>query len=149
MNRLPMLERSGGALAAALGHDPTMSAALENVVAGVWMPDTLDPALTELVLARICQLLRHPRSFTSEHSTTEKVDAVASWPTSSLFDEREKAALQLTELMVMDAKAVDDDAVELFRSVAGDAATMGLVVAIAVLDQQVRLEVAMTEEGDD
>ena len=75
----------------------------------------LDPVLRSLVTVRVSQI-NGCRFCVDLNSATllkrgvpiEKVDALADWPTSDLFDDRERAALDYAEAVTLTDREVDD-----------------------------------------
>jgi alkylhydroperoxidase family enzyme len=79
----------------------------------VW--ELVDPVLLELCRLRMAGLLGFKsglalRSDPARRAglTEDRIGALPSWPTSSLFSERERAALAMTEQFVIDPNGVDD-----------------------------------------
>ena len=62
--------------------------------------------------------------------TEEKISRLASYRTDSIFDEREKIALEFAELMALDHKSIDDDFFRRMRAHFSDAEVVELGMAI-------------------
>ncbi|MFN3919418.1 MAG: carboxymuconolactone decarboxylase family protein [Methylohalobius sp.] len=83
----------------------------------------LDPALRCLVTVRVSQI-NHCRFCVDINSwllakrtgSEDKVQALAAWRESELFDEREKAVLEYTEAMTYPERGVEDEMVEKLKA---------------------------------
>ncbi len=62
--------------------------------------------------------------------TEEKISRLASFRTDSIFNEREKIALEFAELMALDHKSIDDDFFRRMRAHFSDAEVVELGMAI-------------------
>ena len=62
--------------------------------------------------------------------TEEKISRLASFRTDSIFNEREKIALEFAELMALDHKSIDDDFFRRMRAQFSDAEVVELGMAI-------------------
>ena len=62
--------------------------------------------------------------------TEEKISRLASYRTDSIFNEREKIALEFAELMALDHKSIDDDFFRRMRAHFSDAEVVELGMAI-------------------
>jgi alkylhydroperoxidase family enzyme len=112
---------------------------LTGLVAAAW--DETDPVLLELARLRIATLLGNdaelaPRTAAAREAglTDSKIDAIAAWPTSPLFDARERACLSLTEQFVMDANGVTDEQVAAVTEHLGAEGCYSFVQAVSVLE---------------
>lgn len=86
------------------GLAPDAHRAMLGLEGAVW----LEPRLRELVEVRAAQLdgcadslLRHARDALALGETRERLAELARWRASPLFDDRERAALRLTEALVL------------------------------------------------
>ena len=71
------------------------------------------------------------------------VDDLSNWPTSSLFDERQRAVLSWSEQWVIDPEQItDEDAVRLRASLT-DKECAALSTALAVFESLTRTRVAL------
>ena len=70
------------------------------------------------------------------------LDAVAQWPTSPLFDERDRAVLGWCEQYVIDVASMDDATAGAVREHLGDAGLVDLTNAFLVIEQRQRLRTA-------
>ena len=66
--------------------------------------------------------------------TEAKIDALPSWPSSPLFDARERACLALTEQFAMDASGVTDEQVADVTEHLGADGCYAFVQAVSVLE---------------
>jgi alkylhydroperoxidase family enzyme len=131
------------------GH-PDVAAELAAAHSAAWKID--DPVLLELCRLRIAQLLgcdaewstRSPEALAAGLSE-ETIAAVAQWPTSPLFGERERACLALTEQWVIDVASVTDEQVEAVRNELGDAGLVAFANALLVVEQRQRLRLAWAQ----
>ncbi len=62
--------------------------------------------------------------------TEDKISRLASYRTDSIFNEREKIALEFAELMALDHKSIDDDFFRRMRAHFSDAEVVELGMAI-------------------
>lgn len=93
---------------------PEAFATFERAAGLVWQ--ATDPALAELSRRRIAMLLRDTQAGANgpggaRAADAEKAAALASWATSPLFNETERACLAFTEQFVMDVGAMTPDLV--------------------------------------
>ena len=112
---------------------------MTNFVAAAW--EETDPVVLELARLRIATLLgargelaRRTASARDAGLTEAKIDALPSWPTSPLFDARERACLALTEQFVMDANGVTDEQVADVTEHLGAEGCYAFVQAVSVLE---------------
>lgn len=110
-----------------------------------------DGVLAELVRLRIATLLGHPRAgIRSPHVDAEdlpdgKIDALPRYPTSELFDERERDCLAFAEQFVMDvANMTDEDAAAVSRHF-DDSEFYAFVASVYIADYGQRLEMASAQ----
>jgi alkylhydroperoxidase family enzyme len=122
---------------AALAPDAT--AALTDVVAAAF--EGTDPVLLELARLRIATLLGNQpeldrRTAVAQDAglTEAKIAALPAWPTSPMFDARERACLSLTEQFVMDANGVTDEQVDDVTEHLGAEGCYAFVQAVSVLE---------------
>jgi 4-carboxymuconolactone decarboxylase len=96
-------------------HSPALAMAfLEQVTAVRWKTE-LDGQTREIVIIRIGMLNRveyvfkaHVPAYTAKEGLTrEQCDALADWRSSTLFDERQRAALAYTDAMTRDIQVSD------------------------------------------
>ena len=118
---------------------PDALRALSDLVVAAW--EETDPVLLELARLRIATLLGHDgeraqRSARARDAglTEETVAALAAWPTSPRFDDRERACLALTEQFVVDANGVTDDQVAHVTAHLGGPGCFAFVEAVSVLE---------------
>ena len=137
---------SGWAGIAALA--PRAVGALSEVQEEVW--DHAPPVLLELARLRMASLLgatwaleaRSPRAVEAG-LTEEKVAALSSWPTSPLFDDTERACLDLTEQFLIDVNQITDAQVDAVRERIGTAATYAFVSALWAFEQLQRMSLVL------
>ncbi len=110
-----------------------------GVVAAAWQET--DPVVLELARLRIAALLRNTAelgrrtaSATTAGLTEDKAGQVACWPTSALFDGRERACLALTEQFVLDANGVTQEQVDAVTAYLGAPGCYAFVEAVSVLE---------------
>jgi alkylhydroperoxidase family enzyme len=118
---------------------PDAFGALADLVAAAWQ-DT-DPVLLELARLRIATLLGNDAELARRSSRAAsaglpeaKAAQVAAWPTSSLFTDRDRACLAVTEQFVMDANGVTDAQVASVTEHLGVAGCYAFVAAVSVLE---------------
>lgn len=113
--------------------------ALAGLLRAAWQE--ADPVLLELARLRIAGLLRNEselgrRTIAAREArlTDEKATAVASWPTSPLFDSRERACLALAEQFALDANGVTDELVGAVIDELGAAGCYAFVESLSVIE---------------
>jgi alkylhydroperoxidase family enzyme len=96
-----------------VGYFPEAADAVAQLHRTIWQQG--DPVLLELVRLRIATLLRFGPGLAvrSEQArkaglSDDKIAALSQWPTSPLYDARERACLALTEQILMSANDVTD-----------------------------------------
>jgi alkylhydroperoxidase family enzyme len=111
----------------------------------------VDPILVELARLRIASLLGNEAALSvrSEAATSAglseaKIQAIAQWPTSPLYDEGERATLALTEQFVIDVGGITDEQTQSVLDAIGPAGLQGLVQALYVHDMSQRLEMSLS-----
>ena len=108
-------------------------------MAAAW--EETDPVVLELARLRIATLLgangelaRRTAAARDAGLTEAKIDALPSWPSSPLFDARERACVALTEQFVMDANGVTDEQVADVTEHLGAEGCYAFVQAVSVLE---------------
>lgn len=134
---------------------PEPFAALAEQVGAAWRET--DPELLELARLRIAALLRNAPEMAHRTAAARaaglseaKVGAVANWPTSLLFDERDRACLALAEQLVVDANGVTDDVVAAVTAHLGAQGCYAFVEAVSTLEtfQRACLTLGITTGAD-
>jgi alkylhydroperoxidase family enzyme len=108
----------------------------------------LDASTIDLVRRRVAMLLRCEPTFAVGWTDDDPADAtkvanLAQWPSSPLFDGRERAALAFTEQFVIDPSGVTDDDAARWRRELTDAELTALTTAVAVFDALGRAQIAL------
>jgi alkylhydroperoxidase family enzyme len=118
---------------------PEPFAALVGVVLAAW--DETDPVVLELCRVRMATLLGFPaeQNRRTERARTAGVDetklaALAAWPTSPHYTDRERACLALAEQFVIDANGVGDEHVAAVTDHLGPAGCYAFVQALSVVE---------------
>jgi alkylhydroperoxidase family enzyme len=118
---------------------PVPFGALADVVVAAW--DETDPVLLELCRLRMAALLTYPAEqarrtgrATAAGLDEAKVAELASWPTSSRFDTRERSCLALAEQFVIDANGVTDEQVADVTAHLGPAGCYAFIQALSVVE---------------
>ena len=98
----------------------------------------LDPALRSLLTVRVSQINHCPfcvdlnsATLMKRGASLEKVEALARWRESGLFDDRERAALDYAEAMTLSQAGVDDALTERLKRHFDDDAIVELTGLIA------------------
>ncbi|GAC1341675.1 MAG: carboxymuconolactone decarboxylase family protein [Candidatus Dormibacteria bacterium] len=110
----------------------------------------LDPALVELVRIRASQingcafcLDKHTKEARARGETEQRLHILCAWRDTALFDERERAALELTEMVTMVADAgIDDDDIAAAREHFDERELVRLLFVIASINAWNRLAIA-------
>ena len=92
---------------------PEVGALLDRVTRTAW--EQTDPVLLELVRLRIATLIGNAAGgvrspwISAEDLSDDKVARLPEWPSSALFDERERDCIAFAEQFVMDVGALSDE----------------------------------------
>jgi alkylhydroperoxidase family enzyme len=123
---------------------PGAYAAYRDLDAALSTGGAVDPALVALCRLRIEQLVgAEPEDVADDGLSHEMRAAIRSWPTSALYTETDRAALNFTEKYVMDASSVDDADCAALRAHLSDPEVTALVIAVAMGDAIARFRVAL------
>jgi alkylhydroperoxidase family enzyme len=132
------------------GLEPGVYEHLATLDAQLWDDATIGAPLMELIRVRIAQILQAPSEITRRTPAAvaagldeAKVDQVSSWPTSPLFDERERAVLSWSEQWVIDPEQLTDDDAARLRAVLDDKECAALSTVLAVFESLTRTRVAL------
>ena len=132
------------ALYRALAHSPLMLRAYAGLAQGLRYEAQTPRALRELMILRTAQLTgseyewAHHRAMAAANDVPdEKVRTLAAWRSSTLFDERERAALRSVE-EIHDMALSDETFAELERAM-GAPATVELVLLTAFYEAVARI----------
>lgn len=122
---------------------PAAAEAFRNAEALAWL--VVDPALLDLCRHRVAMLLGDtglvPRpAMSPDHRA--KVADVAHWPTSELFDDRERACLAFTEQFVIDVAGMTPSILAPVSEALGDGVAV-FVQALFLIDMTVRLDMVL------
>ena len=124
---------------------PEVHEVITNMHGEVW--SALDPELLELCRLRIATLQGDDeelgRSAPGAAVAAEKAGAIASWPDSPLFDERERACLAFTEQFVGDVAGTSQDDVDGLLTHLSPQEVQAFVTALLALDQHQRLALGL------
>lgn len=107
----------------------------------------IDAQLLEVCRVRIASLHRCAAELAAERADIgAKRAAIAQWPTSPLFDDRERALLRFTEQFVIDAQGVSDEDAAGVTAVLSGPELAAFTTAIATFDAVNRFKVALRIE---
>ena len=127
---------------------PEVREAIAGFHGKVWA--TVDPVLLELARLRIAMLLddrdalaRRTPAAVEAGLNEAKVAAIASWPDSPLFSERERAAVAFTEQFVGDVSGVTQGDVDALLEHMDASQTYAFVTGLLALDEHQRLSLAI------
>jgi len=131
----------GGEFARVFGVRDNLYAHYRDFFARLWDPAVLDPVVTELCRLRVARLLGcraelavRSRPAVDGGLSEDAVEQLASWPTSSLYDETTKACLAFTEQFVVDPGGIGSADRARVRDAVGFARLVGLTQAVAAFD---------------
>lgn len=111
-------------------------AALDAAHDAAWR--AVDTELLVLCRQRMAMLRRHEPTLASMSDTD--LATLRRWPTSPVFDERQRAALEFTEQYLLDVASLDDAQVEALGAHLGDEGLVDFVHALLVIEQRMALE---------
>ncbi len=129
-------------------HCPEATDQLDAVMELAW--NSCDPVLLELVRLRIATLVGNDeaalavRHVDSVELSEAKIAQLPSWPTSPLFDERERDCLSFAEQFAMDVTGFTDADVAAARRHFTPGGFYAFVTALYLMDFGQRLELAST-----
>src|SRR3954451_18056856 len=116
----------------------------------LWDDATIGAPLMELIRIRIAQILQAPAEIEGRTPAAmaagldeAKAEQVGAWPTSPMFDERERAVLSWSEQWVIDPEQITDDDAARLRAVLDDKECAALSTALAVFESLTRTRVAL------
>jgi alkylhydroperoxidase family enzyme len=142
-------EAANDPLADALGLLPAIRDRWHDFEATVWS-GAVDPVLLELCRVRVATLLRddvgsalRTPAAVAAGVTDNLLDELPSWPVSPRFGARERAALAIAELFVIDAHAVTDAMCAELLSNVTEAEATALTMAVALFDATSRARVTL------
>ena len=126
----------GRDLDAALALRPDVRDAFADLYDHLW--ETTDPQLLEVCRLRIAQLLRCDTELRVREERAglaeAKVAALAAYPSSPLFTDRERACLAYAERVCADAGGLTDDEVAAVRRHLSEAELVALTTALTVFE---------------
>lgn len=129
-----------------LRRRPQLFERVRDFVARPWSDDLVDPALLELCRLLIAltlgcapELQIRYQSAIDKGLSEEKIAALSSWSSSSLFDERERACLKLAEQYTIDAHGITDADFEAVTDHLTSQETVAFVYSLATFDGMARL----------
>jgi hypothetical protein len=125
------------------GLVPKARATYRDLDAALLDPAYGEPSLVALCRLRVDQLVGAESDPPGDLLGHEKVAALRSWPTSPLYDETDRAALNFAEKYVIDASSVDDEDCAGLRAHLSDPEVTTLVIAVAMADANARFRVAL------
>ena len=135
------------------GLTPEIYATFRDLYGAVWDADRGDPALLELCRLRVAQLVGCPSELAARTGpaaaaglTDEKVAELRQWPTSPLYDDRDRAVLNFAERYVIDASSISDTDCARLREHLSDPECATLTTALAMFDAMARFRVALGVE---
>jgi AhpD family alkylhydroperoxidase len=107
------------------------------------------PRLLELCRVRAAQLLGCPAEIAARTEAAaaaglddETIGAAAAWPTSPLFDDRDRAVMAFTEEYLIDVASLSSATAAAVREHLGDEGVVNFVNALLVVEQRIRLRLA-------
>jgi alkylhydroperoxidase family enzyme len=128
-------------IARVLADQPDVVAALDEAHQAAW--SATDARLLEMCRIRAAQLIGCTAEAEARMPGVEVsaavLDALPSWPSSSLFDDVDRAVLAWCEMFVIDVASMTDELVAPLRAHLGDAGLVDLTNALLVIEQRQRL----------
>jgi len=132
------------------GLTPGVYEQFRELERGVWASPALDPTMLEVARLRIAKLVgcrpeleRRSPEAVAAGLTEEKIASLAQWPSSPLYNARERLILAFTESYVIDAHSVTDELCERLNEQFSPAELSALTIAIAVFDAMARFRTAL------
>jgi len=131
------------------GLEPQVFEHLAVLEEQLWA-DAIEAPLLELVRLRIAQILDAPVEFERRSPAAvaagldeAMVDDLSNWPTSTKFDERQRAVLSWAEQWVIDPEQLTDEDATRLRASLTDKDCAALSTALAVFESLTRTRVAL------
>lgn len=135
--------------------EPKLDSVLGEFVGQVW-EGAMDSATLEMCRVRMAMLLgseedaafRSPQAVSGGAGTGEleaKLLALAEWPTSPLFSEADRAALDFCEKYVIDPYAITDEDCAEMNSCFSEPELTNLTFALAAFESLIRSRVALAQ----
>lgn len=125
---------------------PVAARGLSRIEERLWS-SAAPPRVLELCRLRMAQLFGATAESTLRTPgcclDPDEIDQVSRWPDSTSFTEGERASLAVTEQVAIDVHGVSDGQVEAVRGELGDAAAVGLFVALALVEGSIRGQLAL------
>jgi alkylhydroperoxidase family enzyme len=116
----------------------------------------LDPVLVELCRVRVAQMVESSFDLSVRYSTAidaglseEKIAALADYPASPLFTDRERTALEFTEQWVIQSSSITDEDVQRLLTVLSAEEFIYFCKALSVIDQFARANAIFAIEPGD
>ena len=114
----------------------------------------LDPVLVELCRVRLAQMVESGFDLSVRYSpsveaglTEEKIAALSDYPTSELFTERERTALEFTEQWVIQSSSITDEDTNRLLTVLTAEEFIYFCKALSVMDQFARANAIFAIQG--
>jgi alkylhydroperoxidase family enzyme len=138
------------ALERALALHPNAHEAIREFYGLFWTEGLVDPVLLELVRLRVAMLhgvrsellVRYDAALRAG-LTEEKIQALASWPTSPLYSDLERSVLRVAEQFVIDAHGLTDEDVAPVKEALSSPGLVALMNAIAFVDHLNRIRTVL------
>jgi alkylhydroperoxidase family enzyme len=131
------------------GLPEAVAGSLVDSYRAIWK-EAFDARLLELVRLRIALLLRCDDEFAERAPEAlaagldeATVVALPRWPTSDLFDERDRIVLGWTEQWLVDVKAITDADAARVQELFSNAQLAQLTLALALFEATIRARVAL------
>lgn len=145
-----MPDASDAGVAEVYGLAPNVYDSFSLLDQQIWQSGAVDPALLELVRLRVARLVDAPGELVVRHPeavaaglTEDKIAALAQWPTSDLYDARDRAALAFAEIYVMDAQSVTDEMCAEMNAHFTEPELAAFTIALASFDAMARFRSAL------
>jgi alkylhydroperoxidase family enzyme len=135
----------------ALGLLPVGGPELHDLYEGLWDRD-VDPVTLELCRLRLAQLVGSRADLETRDEravaaglTDELVAALPDWPSSPLFSDAQRSALEFAELYTIDAHGVSDDDTTRLQQHFSAPQLATLTIALATFDALARVRALLQE----
>jgi alkylhydroperoxidase family enzyme len=125
-----------------LGLRPELRDDLHAFTTGLWASG-VDPTILELCRLRIAQLLRCESALLERRVPDVMLTMLPQWPTSPLFDGRQRACLAFAEAFVMDPRSATDEQAAAVTAHLGAAGMVAFTEALAIFDGVARLRLTL------
>jgi alkylhydroperoxidase family enzyme len=143
----PHLTSGDTVLDRVVNHRPDYAQAMKDVETALWSQNVIEPELLAICRLRVQQLLDSSNQTQPALPVTtldkNRIEALAEWPVSPLFDERQRAVLGFAEQLLVDAQGVTDEQAAHLTEIVGESGFLVLAYACGFFETTQRAELLL------